>query len=168
MAFEFSVLVVANRTAASDELLDAMRVRAARGPVTFRLLVPSNRTAEGGLDAARENLDDAVTRMRDAGLDVVGQLGEADPMAAVREVWNPRDFDEVIVSTLPTHASRWLLADLPHRLERLTGVLVTHVVSTEPRKALAGAPAPEHEHHGVLTPLRVLGWGGSRGPGGRA
>jgi GABA permease len=40
---------------------------------------------------------------------------------------NGRHFDEIIVSTLPTHVSRWLHQDLPHRLERKTQLPVTHV-----------------------------------------
>ena len=31
-------------------------------------------------------------------------------------------------STLPTHSSRWLLIDLPHRVANATGASVTHVV----------------------------------------
>lgn len=50
-------------------------------------------------------------------------------MLALDEMWNPRRFDEVIVVTLPEAASRWLAADLPRRVERLTGAPVTHVVA---------------------------------------
>jgi len=35
------VLIVANRTAATDKLLDAVRQRAQVGPATFHLLVPA-------------------------------------------------------------------------------------------------------------------------------
>ena len=41
MADKPDVLVVANRTAGSPELIDALRDRAARGPVKFHLLVPA-------------------------------------------------------------------------------------------------------------------------------
>jgi hypothetical protein len=42
----------------------------------------------------------------------------------------PCRYDEVIVATLPTGVSRWMAADLPHRVERLTGARVTHIVAT--------------------------------------
>ena len=40
MAWEFHVLVVANVTATSDELLAALRERAGRGACRFTLLMP--------------------------------------------------------------------------------------------------------------------------------
>jgi hypothetical protein len=48
----------------------------------------------------------------------------------VKETWDPGRFDEILVSTLPTGASRWLQIDLPHQVERMTGVQVTHVVGS--------------------------------------
>ena len=41
MADKARVLVVANRTAESPELLDALRTRTVQGPCEFTLLVPS-------------------------------------------------------------------------------------------------------------------------------
>ena len=67
--------------------------------------------------------------LREAGVPVEGVVGDADPMVAVQDAWDPRRFDEVIVATLPTGVSRWMAADLPHRVERLTGARVTHVVA---------------------------------------
>jgi len=47
---------------------------------------------------------------------------------AARELLAGGNFDEVIVSTLPEHVSRWLRRDLPHRIEQL-GVPVTVVTA---------------------------------------
>ena len=147
MAWEFSVLVVANVTAGSDELLGALRERAEQGSCHFTLVVPAT-----GVDA-RERLDSAVERMRGAGLEhVSGAVGDPDPVVAVMEAWDPMKFDEIVVSTLPTGSSRWLEANLPRRLEKLTSVPVQHVVST-PKVEPHTSPAPKHETHGVLSPL---------------
>ncbi len=59
-------------------------------------------------------------------------------MVAVQDAWDPRRFDEVIVATLPTGVSRWLAADLPHRIERLTGARVTHIVAAAAHARSAG------------------------------
>ena len=147
MAWEFSVLVVANVTATSDELLETMRARAERGACRFQLVLP------GTGAEARTQLESALERMRGAGLKKVeGKVGDPDPVVAVMETWDPKEFDEIIVSTLPTGASRWLRVDLPHRLEKLTSVTVHHVISTPPREVQT-TPAPEHEQYGVLAPL---------------
>jgi hypothetical protein len=132
-----SVLVVANRTAGSDELLEALRERAARGPATFHLVVPS--TARGvswvadmnaGTDAAEHDLEGALERLRGAGLEIDGQIGDPDPVAAVQDAANQGSYDEMIVSTLHKHVSRWLKLDLPSKAAHATGLPVTHVEAT--------------------------------------
>jgi hypothetical protein len=160
MAWKTSVLVVANVTAASDELIAALRERAGKGPAEFMLLLPAT---GGDSGAATKGMERALERMREEGLEVTGQVGDRDPVVAVHETWDPRRYDEVIVSTLPTGASRWLQIDLPHRLERICDVPVRHVVSKpaeEPHPTYA--PPPKPEHHGMFTPLEVLGWGGKK------
>jgi hypothetical protein len=147
MAWEFSVLVVANVTATSDELLTALRERAEQGACRFTLVMPRS----GG--DARERLDRALETMRGAGLEKVGgRVGDPDPVVAAMDVWDPREFDEIVVSTLPTGVSRWLGLDLPRRLEKLTGVTVRHVVA-EPQRDVRWERPPEHDDYGVLSPL---------------
>jgi hypothetical protein len=138
MAERAKVLVVANRTAESEELLEVLRRRAREGPVAFTLLVPTTPHGvawaadmrSGGPDA-EQHMQKAVNRLRDAGLEVEGKLGDPDPVAAVEDAVNFESFDEAIVSTLPTHLSKWLKLDLPHRVERVTGLPVTHVTASE-------------------------------------
>jgi hypothetical protein len=135
MAEKADVLVVANRTAGSPELLDALKERASRGEVKFHLLVPSTphgvawaADMHSGGGEAEHDLQAAVERLRGEGLDVDdGKVGDPDPVAAVEDAVNFKDFDEIIVSTLPKHVSKWLKLDLPHRVERATGKPVTHV-----------------------------------------
>jgi hypothetical protein len=120
------VLVVASRTAAAEELRDALLARAAQSPVELTLLYPApDHAGEAGT-----LLRSAVERLRAAGLDVAGQLGEADPYDAVADVWDPGEYDEILVSTLPPGRSHWLTLDLPTRLEQLAGVRVAHVVAS--------------------------------------
>jgi hypothetical protein len=133
------VLVVANRTAASPELLGALAQRASEGPVCFTLVVPA--TAHGlawagdmhsGGDQAEANMKAATKRLHEAGLEVQAKVGDQDPVSAVTDEINlDGSYSEVIVSTLPKNLSRWLKVDLPRRVERATDLPVRHVVASE-------------------------------------
>jgi hypothetical protein len=156
MAWRFSVLVVANVTAASDELLSVLKQRAERADCDFVLLVPCTGGGAAGRETAEESLNAALSRMRAEGLSVEGVVGDQDPVVAVHDLWDPMRFDEIVISTLPTGASRWLAVDLPHRVEKLTGVQVQHVVS-QPRREVRTEPAPAPaESYGVLSPLAAI------------
>jgi hypothetical protein len=165
MAWKANLLVVANVTADSDELLEALKARVDGAQASFHLLVPPAGGGRPAREAAQAQLDTALARGRGAGLDITGEVGDSDPIIAVQEAWDPKSYDEVIVSTLPTDASRWLQMDLPHRIERITGCQVTHVVSI-PRKPLAVRTAePARDRlSGLLRPLGILSWSRSRQP----
>lgn len=122
-----SVLVVANVTAASQELVEALRTRTRQGPLQLTLLIPATGPGRHGREAARPRLEAALAAWRDAGLEADGMVGDEDPLEAVLEVWNPREYDEIVVATLPASTSRWLRCDLPSRLMRATDAQVTHV-----------------------------------------
>jgi GABA permease len=127
MAWTTKLLVIANRTVGSDELLEALRARAGAGPIEVTLVAP----AETGRVPTAERLERAVGRLRDDGITVKGSVGHPDPLVAFEDVWDPRMFDEVIVATLPTGVSRWMAIDLPHRISRVTGARVTRVVASD-------------------------------------
>lgn len=132
MAWTTKLLVIANRTVDSEELRETLLARARRGPVTVTLVAPAARESGDiltGRTAAADRLEETVERLRAEGLDVVGVVGDEDPMLALHDVWDPRRFDEIIVSTLPGGTSRWLTFDLPHRIARFTGARVTHIVA---------------------------------------
>jgi hypothetical protein len=127
------VLVVASRTADSDELRAALVERQADGPISVTLLAPASWEGDthGGRESALRRVNSARERLRDAGIEVEGMVGDADPLTAVQAAWDPDRFDEVIVATLPAQLSRWLRLDLPRRVERLTGRPVRHVIARE-------------------------------------
>lgn len=130
------ILIVANRTAATPLLMDAVRKRAAEGPSTFALLIP-NEPRKGGADWT---LDTAIPLLeRAAGGSVERIVGQEEPFEAVRSALQDPGFDEVIVSTLPKRVSEWLRRDLPHRIEKL-GVPVTTVSQTDERPEVPVTP----------------------------
>ena len=131
-AFKYRVLVIACRTADSPELHKAMGTRCELGPAAFTLVVPRAGSGTATVQAL-------VDRLREAGFEVDGFDADADPIVAFQEAWDPGRFDEVIVSTLPTEASRWLQIDLPHRVARIADAPVTHVVAWSRAQAAAAA-----------------------------
>lgn len=125
-------LVVANQTLGSEHLLDRVRECARAGPCRFHLVVPATHPmgawTEGKVKAvAQDRLDEALVRFRALGVTVDGEVGDTSPVLAVKDAMLGGTFDAIIVSTLPPGASRWLKQDLPHRLERASGLPVTHV-----------------------------------------
>lgn len=156
MSTKASVLVVANRTVDSSELISALRQRAAHSPACFTLLVPAvprglawAADMKAGTREAVPRADAGAARMRTAGLEVEAALvGDPDPIAAIGDLLLIRKFDEIVVGTLPRGISRWLRLSLPQRLRRTTELPVQHVIA-HPRRApragrsreLAGIPS---------------------------
>ncbi len=134
------VLVVANRTAATPGLLEAVRERAGAGDgPTFHLLVPAqvhglHRLVDAEdvpTDESEETLAQALPGLREAaGGEVDGSVGDPDPLTAIQDYVNVKGADEIIVSTLPGRVSRWLRLDLVSKARGL-GLPVTHVEAQE-------------------------------------
>ncbi len=150
MSARSRVLVVANRTADSPELIALLCRRNARAPFRLTLLVPAvprglawAADMKSGWSEAIDRAEAAARRMRAAGLELDGVVvGDPDPFAAAGDVLHDGAFDEVIVSTLPHSVSRWLRLSLPDRLRRAFAVPVTQIAA-DPRaqRSVVGAAA---------------------------
>ncbi len=140
MADKAEVLVVANQTAESDELLAALRKRASEGSAEFTLLVPAtphgvawagDMFAGGG--EANEHLDAMLERIRASGLEIrEAKVGDPDALAAIQDETNKAKYDELIISTLPLHVSKWFKMDLPSKAAHASGLPVMHVEASKP------------------------------------
>lgn len=135
------VLLVANRTATTVRLGEAVERRARRWPdvARFHLLVPAtprglHRVVDpevAGREEARAQLEVALPSLSAAaGSVITGEVGDADPLAAIHDVISRERFDEIIISTLPPRVSRWLRLDLPSKARGL-GLPVIHVEADE-------------------------------------
>ncbi|MGH2970119.1 MAG: hypothetical protein ACRDK0_13805 [Solirubrobacteraceae bacterium] len=131
------VLIVANRTAATPALIDAVQERARRGPCTFVLLIPQLAAEERfGDEEARKTLELATPLLEEAaGGSVPGRIGPSDALLAIERALVNEHFDEVMISTLPERVSHWLKRDLPSRVERL-GIPVSVVRAKTARKPI--------------------------------
>ena len=86
------VLVVANETLAGEELVDAVRARAAEGPIRTLVIAPVSDPRSGYVvyrntrrASAGRRLDRMVAALREAGIPAHGDVYEGGPVAAVRD-----------------------------------------------------------------------------------
>jgi hypothetical protein len=139
-----TIVVVANQTLPSEALATEVAGRIAAGTREFHVVVPATPPAGGGFTwdeeaarfAAQDRLDAFLQRLREKGAAASGEIGDRDPVAAVRDAARGLDVDEVILSTLPQGASRWLRQDVPSRMRGALPVSVTVVIERE-RTAVA-------------------------------
>lgn len=141
-------LVVANQTLGGDQLAEKLDTLLQEGPCSFHLVVPVTQTEastqwnpqaiDGVLpDAykiaralAEARLEHESTRLRDAGAKVSGEVTDAVPVNHISELVAAGSYDKVLVSTLPRRLSRWMLMDMPHRIERAINMRIEHVVGS--------------------------------------
>lgn len=138
------VLVVANRTVAGQKLLDAVRERAKGGDAEFHLVVPLTVPKHGNViyddaarDAAQLRADLARDFLGQEGIKLTGEVGDEDPVSAVKDAVASFGADEIIISTLPLARSGWLRRDLIERIQEETGLPVQHVVTDVDEEGLA-------------------------------
>ena len=128
-------LVVANQTLAGEHLVKEVRARLSAGRCQFHILVPATPPAdhavwtEGEAQAmARGNLAAALEIFRKLGAQADGEIGDEEPLTAIKDILREQEFDEIILSTLPPGISRWLNQDLVSKVERSFAIPVTHIV----------------------------------------
>jgi hypothetical protein len=129
-------LVIANRTATSAPLQQALKAKAEGDDRHLFIIVVPQEGGEG-LDArrARGRLNQVVERLRNDGLVAAGMIGDPDPYTATMNALQFFRVDDVVISTLPETRSGWLRTDLIERVRRASGKPVEHVAAEAPTAA---------------------------------
>jgi nucleotide-binding universal stress UspA family protein len=129
-------LVVANRTAASAPLNEALKEKAAGDDRHLFIVVVPQEGGEG-LHArrARARLAQVIDRLRNEGLLAAGMIADPDPYAATMNALQLFRVDDVVISTLPATRSGWMRADLIERVRKASGKPVDHVAAEAPTAA---------------------------------
>jgi hypothetical protein len=132
-----TVLVVANETLVGDELVDAVRRRSAHGPIRVEVVAPLTQPREGYVvyrdsrrAAAERRLYRVLDVLRVAGIPAHGEVFEDEPVAAVKDLLEAEDIDEIVVCTHPESRSGWLRKNLVEEIRKVVGDRpVEHIVS---------------------------------------
>jgi hypothetical protein len=135
------VLVIANETAASGTLLEALRERAAGDDVTVTVIAPVTEPRHGYVvyddalrAAARRRLDKTLGLLRASSVPSQGFVVECGPVQAAKDALAQLEPppDEIVVSTHAPQRSGWLHRDVVQEIARAAGdVPVSHVVSED-------------------------------------
>jgi hypothetical protein len=135
------VLVIANETAASGNLIARLEQTAAEGDPLVTVIAPVNQPSEGYVvyqdtrrAAAGRRLDRTLELLRRGNVRASGMVVESDPVAAVKDALAQLEppVTEVIVSTHPKERSGWLNRNVVERIRKAAGEIpVDHVVAAE-------------------------------------
>ena len=133
------ILILANQTASSPELTDAVREIIRKDAATeFVLLVPAT-PVEDLLDwqdgdsgaVAKRTAQTAKEHLEQVGAKIIRtEVGDPSPVKAIEDELQRHEetYHGIVISTLPLQRSRWVALDQPRRIERRFKLPVTHVV----------------------------------------
>jgi hypothetical protein len=134
-------LVLANKTASGEELIEHLKRKAQTGGAhLFVAVVPQVDGSGGSPREARARLATMLSRLHVEGLLSSGMIGDPDPYTAVMNALELFTVDDLVISTLPGERSGWLRANLLGRVRNATSAPVEHVV-VDSRPSTTAAPA---------------------------
>jgi hypothetical protein len=133
----YRLLVVANETVGGRALLKEIARKIEGHPAEVLVIAPalvSSRIKYGlgdvdeAVEEARERLQRSVEEIRKLGVEVRGEVGDADPNLAIKDALALFRADEVIIATHPPERSNWLEKDVVEHARSEIDQPITHVV----------------------------------------
>ena len=138
------VLVLANETANSVELLEELRRIGADRAASYFVVVPASPietgvaathgpvdVMEATQEAAKARLDHTLSTLRSENLEANGALGDYRPLRALANAVDTFRPDQIVIATLPLEESVWHRFDVVDRARaEYPNLPVSHVVAT--------------------------------------
>jgi len=135
-ADERRVLVVANETVGGETLRDCIRQKTEGYREEVLVVTPALNSPlkhwasdeDEARAAAQKRLDASLARLRQAGVQARGEVGDGEPLQAIEDALRTFGADEIIISTHPEGRSHWLERGVVSGARERFAVPITHVV----------------------------------------
>jgi nucleotide-binding universal stress UspA family protein len=135
-ANERRILVIANETVGGERLRDEIHSRSVGYDEHVLVVTPALNThlrhwasdEDNARVEAQKRLDASLDRLRAAGIDAKGEVGDAEPVQAMEDALRLFGADEIIISTHPEGRSHWLEKGIVETARERFAVPITHVV----------------------------------------
>src|SRR5262249_60134118 len=146
---ERRILVIANETVGGETLRNTIRERSAGYRAQVLVVTPALNSPlkhwvsdeDEARAAAQDRLDRSLARLREAGIDARGEIGDGDPLQAIEDALPTFGADEIIISTHPEGRSNWLERGVGSGSRGRFVVPITHVVVDLEREEVQQSPA---------------------------
>jgi len=133
---ERRILVVANETVGGETLRKTIRERSAGFRTQVLVVSPALNSPlkhwvsddDEAREAAQERLDRSLARLREAGIEARGEIGDGEPLQAIEDALRTFGAEEIIISTHPEGRSNWLEKGVVSGARERFAVPITHVV----------------------------------------
>jgi hypothetical protein len=133
---ERRILVVANETVGGETLRNTIRERSAGFRAQLLVVSPALNSPlkhwvsddDEAREAAQKRLDRSLARLREAGIEARGEIGDGEPLQAIEDALRTFGAEEIIISTHPEGRSNWLEKGVVSGARERFAVPITHVV----------------------------------------
>src|SRR5215216_1616388 len=133
---ERRILVLANETVGGGPLRECIRKKSEGVREDVLVIAPALNSPvrhwtsdeDPARAAAQRRVDESVTRLREAGINARGEIGDSEPLQAIEDALRTFGPDEIIISTHPAGRSHWLERGVVATARERFAVPITHVV----------------------------------------
>ena len=136
-ANERRILVIANETVGGEMLRRMILSKAEGADEQVLVVVPALNSPlrhwasdeDNARAAAAERLERSLQRLKEAGVEATGEVGDGDPLQAMEDALRTFGADEIVISTHPEGRSHWLERGVVEKARERFVVPITHVVT---------------------------------------